>query len=413
MGISSTDHPQSAFISTANAQRLAGGLSRMRGAALKLGQMLSIQDETVIPKPVLEALERVRQGADVMPVWQLERVLDEQLGHGWREKVERFDDEPVAAASIGQVHRGMVDGREVVFKVQYPGVGRSIKSDLGNLKRLVVAGGLIPEKWFVEEAMKVAEEELERECDYVVERENQQRYRELVLKEDRLRGDFYVPEVFPELSSDAVLCSEWVAGVPVDRVSQLGKSERDKVGTLLLRLTLYELFVLGFQQSDPNFSNYLYDADTGRINLIDFGAARAYNEEFLMGYLSLIRACATRDREGVLEWSTTLGFLTGEESSTMLKTHVEASFAVGEPFSREFGKGGFEFTGTDIPKRTAILGTEMLKYRLTPPPKEAYSLHRRLSGAFLMSMKLGAKVDANGMLDEVIQRLITEGRLEK
>jgi aarF domain-containing kinase len=105
-----------------NAERLANALCRMRGAALKIGQMLSIQDETVLPPEIQSALERVRAGADVMPRWQLEKQLTSQLGVDWVKQVAEFDWEPKAAASIGQVHAAkLLDGRQVAMKVQYPG----------------------------------------------------------------------------------------------------------------------------------------------------------------------------------------------------------------------------------------------------------------------------------------------------
>jgi aarF domain-containing kinase len=111
-----------AVLSEANARRLANGLCRMRGAALKIGQMMSIQDEDMMPPQVAAALEQVRQSADVMPRGQLEATLTEELGDDWRSKVAEFEWEPSAAASIGQVHKARLhDGRQVAMKIQYPG----------------------------------------------------------------------------------------------------------------------------------------------------------------------------------------------------------------------------------------------------------------------------------------------------
>eukprot|EP01045_Picozoa_sp_COSAG04_P015536 COSAG04_NODE_1234_length_7631_cov_5.168747_1_plen_268_part_10 len=117
----------SALLTPRNSDVLAAELCRMRGAALKLGQMLSLQDESFLPPPLAEALKRVRTHADVMPTSQLERVMVENFGDGWREKFAHFGEQPAAAASIGQVHQAALhDGRAVAVKVQYPGVGRSI-----------------------------------------------------------------------------------------------------------------------------------------------------------------------------------------------------------------------------------------------------------------------------------------------
>jgi hypothetical protein len=152
-------------ISDENAERLAESLCRMRGAALKLGQMLSLQDDTSLPPSLSKALERVKQSADYMPKRQLSAQLVSQLGEDWRSKLMEFDDVPIAAASIGQVHRAkLLDGTEVAMKIQYPGVAESIDSDLINLKRLVQMTNLLPPGLFVDKIIEVASVELKAEC---------------------------------------------------------------------------------------------------------------------------------------------------------------------------------------------------------------------------------------------------------
>lgn len=137
--------PQTTLLSEKGAERVAETLCKMRGAALKLGQMLSLQDEGLLPEPLAKALERVRQGADMMPRHQLYAQLSRELGEDWQERLREFEDTPVAAASIGQVHRAVtLDGRTVAIKVQYPGVANSIESDLNNLKTLVTYMNVLP-----------------------------------------------------------------------------------------------------------------------------------------------------------------------------------------------------------------------------------------------------------------------------
>jgi aarF domain-containing kinase len=132
-------------LSDENAERLAETLCRMRGAALKLGQMLSVQDEGMLPPALARALERVKQNADYMPAKQLNEVLGGELGSAWRFRFREFHDKPIAAASIGQVHKAVLkDGTIVAVKVQYPGVAQSIGSDLANLKTLVTMTNLVP-----------------------------------------------------------------------------------------------------------------------------------------------------------------------------------------------------------------------------------------------------------------------------
>ncbi|XP_062197836.1 protein ABC transporter 1, mitochondrial-like [Phragmites australis] len=388
----------SPFLSDQNAERVALALCRMRGAALKVGQMLSIQDESLVPPPVLAALDIVRQGADVMPRKQLTSVLNAELGPDWSSKLRSFDYEPLAAASIGQVHRAVLkDGSDVVMKIQYPGVADSIESDIENVRLLLTYTNLIPKGLFLDRAMKVAKLELARECDYVLEANNQKRYKELLADTD----GFYVPKVIDELSSKKVLTSEFVPGVSIDKVALLSQETRNYVGCKLLELTIKELFVFRFMQTDPNWSNFLYDDATKQFNLIDFGAARDFPRIFVDDYLLMVVACANRNREGVLEMSRRLGFLTGEESEVMLDAHVQAAFIVGVPFSRP---GGHDFRANNITHSVSNLGATMLKHRLTPPPDEVYSLHRKLSGAFLACIKIGAVVPCREILFQVYEQ---------
>ncbi|XP_044502350.1 protein ABC transporter 1, mitochondrial-like [Mangifera indica] len=397
-GTPSSQEKQSAlspFLSDKNAERLAQALCRMRGAALKIGQMLSIQDESLVPAPILAALDIVRQGADVMPKWQLNQVLDSELGPDWQSKLTSFDYEPVAAASIGQVHQAVTkDGMQVAMKIQYPGVADSIESDIQNVKILLDYTNLIPKGLYLDSAMKVAKEELSRECDYELEGANQKRFRDML---SNSKG-FYVPIVVEDISSKRVLTTEFVSGVPIDKVVQLNQETRNYVGRKLLELTLMELFVYHFMQTDPNWSNFLYNEATKTINLIDFGAAREYPKSFVDNYLRMVLACANGDRDSVIEMSKKLGFLTGMENEIMLEAHVQAGFIVGLPFSKP---GGYDFRASNITQGISNLGATMLRHRLTPPPDEAYSLHRKLSGAFLACMKLGAVVPCRELLLEV------------
>ncbi|XP_071922608.1 protein ABC transporter 1, mitochondrial-like isoform X1 [Coffea arabica] len=410
----------SPFLSEKNAERLALALCRMRGAALKLGQMLSIQDESLVPAPILAALEMVRQGADVMPRSQLNQVLDAELGPNWSSKLINFDYEPMAAASIGQVHRAITEeGLEVAMKIQYPGVADSIESDIENVKLLLNYTNLIPERLYLDNAMQVAKDELSRECNYELEAENQKRFRHLL---SDAQG-FYVPLVVDDLSSRRVLTTELVSGIPIDKVALLDQETRNYVGKKLLELTLTELFFFRFMQvstfgatwnltsrdyncgtwscgTDPNWSNFLYDESAKCINLIDFGAARDYPKSFVDDYLRMVLACANSDREAVVEMSHRLGFLTGKESDIMLEAHVQAGFIVGLPFAKP---GGYDFRSANITKSISNLGATMLRHRLTPPPQEAYSLHRKLSGAFLACIKLGAVVPCRQLLLEVYE----------
>ena len=317
----------SLFLTQENGERLAASLSKMRGAALKLGQMLSMQDEGIVPPQWTAILDRVRQGADPMPQKQLLSTLDTELGAGWRDKLSHFKTEPIASASIGQVHAArMLDGRVVAMKVQYPGVARSIDSDLDNLLRVSRFTNILPPGLYAEHGVAEMRKELRAECDYVREANCQRVFKQTVGNDPF----FYVPDVVEELSSKHVLTSEFVRGTSLEHAVELPQDTRDMLARQILRLCLKELFVWRLMQTDPNWSNFLYDHSAGRLNLIDFGALREYPDKFVNSYQRLVVAAANGDRQILLEESVNLGFLTGNESKTMLDAHCDAGM-IGAP----------------------------------------------------------------------------------
>lgn len=390
----------------ANAQRLSESLRRMRGAAMKLGQMLSIQDESIAPLALTNALAQVRKGAEAMPQHQLLGQLEEQWGEDWKERIA-LEERPFAAASIGQVHRGTLvspasasDITKVAVKVQYPGVADSIESDLSNLSMLVKATGVAPPGLFLDNVVRVGREELKMECDYRRELESQRRFHALIASDPSLVADrFVVPQVIEDLSTERILVTELVHGGTIDKVVNLDQAERDRIGKAILRLTMLEVFVWRFMQTDPNWGNFLYDVHTRTTSLIDFGAAREYDEEFVTGYLNIVVANADRDEAALMRESVRLGFLTGDENGPMLEAHKASGFCLGEPF-RSYEP--YDFKASRITSRIAEHGSVFLKHRLTPPPEEVYTLHRKLAGAYNLCIKLGANIVCRDLLDEVV-----------
>ncbi|KAI8340382.1 ABC1 family-domain-containing protein [Choanephora cucurbitarum] len=400
----SQDNSGSVMLSESNVNRLVDKLSRMRGAALKMGQMLSIQgiqasgNSTGMPPQLEQILLRVHDSANYMPQKQMEKVMSKELGSDWQSLFKEFDPVPIAAASIGQVHAATLaeTNESVVIKVQYPGVADSIDSDLSNLKALVTFSNLLPRGLYLDNTIRVTKEELAWECDYIREANNAIRFKSL------LEGDrrYKVPKMFKDLCTERVLVSERLNGRVLSKAVEEPQDIRNQLGENLLRLCLREVFSFRFMQTDPNWSNFFYNKN--QVELLDFGACREYSKEFLDLYGRILMSAARNDREGVWEYSRALGFVTGYETEVMRNAHIDSVMVLGEPF-RESAPDNFDFTSQTITQRVRETIPVMLRHRLTPPPDETYGLHKKLSGAFLLCTKLGSKFDTKAVWREEVE----------
>ncbi|KAE8269334.1 hypothetical protein A4X09_0g2987, partial [Tilletia walkeri] len=407
---------KNAFMGEANLRRLVDKLSTMRGAALKMGQFMSIQDSNMLPPELEEVLLRVQNSANYMPEWQMEKVMREDLGPEWRSNFDSFSPIPFAAASIGQVHSAILSsthpsplaGTKVAVKIQFPGIKQSIASDLGYLTTLLTASALLPRGLFLDKTIETMRGELEDECDYVREAEMGRRFARLL---DEVQGpgkssavegvmDFAVPRVVDELCTGRVLTTEMMKGRPLTQSARYSQERRNQIATSILRLCLQELFQFRLMQTDPNWSNFLLNERTDTLELLDFGATREYSPAFIDKWFALLSAAVRGDRESCLEWSAKIGYLTGEESEAMLEAHLSSMLLLAEPFSPS-SPSPYPFTNQTITSRVRSHIPVMLKERKTPPPKETYSLNRKLSGAFLLCARLGAEVPCREVWEEV------------
>lgn len=281
-----------------NVGRLADRLSHLRGAAMKLGQMISMDAGDLLPPELAAILAQLRSQAHRMPPEQLRRVLDSEWGPDWRRRFARFNATPIAAASIGQVHRATLpDGRELAIKVQYPGVRESIDSDVDNVATLLRVSGVLPRELDLAPLLAEAKRQLHEEADYEREATQMTRFA------DWLDGhaDYVVPRPLPELTKARVLAMDFIDGIPIEALADAPQEQRDAAMRDLMALVLREMFEFGAMQTDPNFANYRFQPDAGRLVLLDFGAARDVEPATAQGYRSLLSAGLSGDRDAVRE----------------------------------------------------------------------------------------------------------------
>ena len=384
-----------------NVGRLADRLSHLRGAAMKLGQMISMDAGDLLPPELAAILAQLRSQAHRMPPEQLRRVLDSEWGPDWRRRFSRFNATPIAAASIGQVHRATLpDGRELAIKVQYPGVRESIDSDVDNVATLLRVSDVLPRELDLAPLLTEAKRQLHEEADY--EREAAQ----MIRFADWLDGhaDYVVPRPLPELTTARVLAMDFIDGIPIEALADAPQEQRDAAMRDLMALVLREMFEFGAMQTDPNFANYRFQPDAGRLVLLDFGAARDVDPATAQGYRSLLSAGLSGDRDAVREAAQAAGFL-GEAAVARHRPLVDRMIDIvvtemNRPGPFDFGDRGF----VEVLREQ---GMEMAADRSTwhIPPVETLFVQRKVSGTALLAARLEARVDVR----ELVRPYLEEG----
>ncbi len=387
-------------LTPANAARVADRLSHLRGAAMKLGQMISMDAGDVLPPELSAILARLRNQGYRMPPQQLDQVLAREWGRDWRRRFRHFEAAPVAAASIGQVHRATLpDGRRLAIKVQYPGVAESIDSDVDNVATLLRVSGLLPRGLDIAPLLDEAKRQLAEEADYTREGEQMRAYAA------RLDGDarYVVPTLEPELTTRNVLAMSFVEGQAIETLEAASQEARDAAMTALVTLVLRELFAFGVMQTDPNFANYRWQADSGALVLLDFGATRAVPAETADAYRRLIEAGLARDRDMIREVAVETGFI-GVDAARAHRGAVDRIIAaIDAALNRP---GAFDFGDRAFVPVVREEAKAMIADRDTwhVPHVETLFVQRKVSGTALLAARLKARVDVRGLAAAAIGR---------
>ena len=392
------------LLTPANVTRVADRLSHLRGAAMKLGQMISMDAGDLLPPELATIMARLRNQAYRMPPQQLDGVLMAEWGADWRRRFRRFEAGPIAAASIGQVHRATLpDGRMLAVKVQYPGVAASIGSDVDNVATLLRVSSLLPPTLDLAPLLAEAKRQLTEEADYIREGEQMRAYAA------RLAGDarYAVPVLEEALTTPRVLAMSFIEGRPVETLAEADQPTRDAAMTALIELVLRELFSFGVMQSDPNFANYRWQPESNRLVLLDFGATRAVPAATAAGYRALIEAGLARDLDRVRDVAVETGFLGADAAANhgpAVDRMIEAvDAAMNRPGPFDFGDRAF------VPViRDEVKGLVADRATWHVPDIETLFVQRKVSGTALLAARLKARVDVRGLATAAIGGVVTD-----
>ncbi|GAA3610919.1 AarF/ABC1/UbiB kinase family protein [Marihabitans asiaticum] len=379
------------------AEQLFTVLGSLKGGAMKVGQTLSVLEAAMpedLVQPYREMLVQLQDAAPPMSYSTVTDILDRQLGSGWeRTMVRDLSERPVAAASIGQVHRGTwSDGRTVAVKVQYPGADSALRSDLQQLARLArVMGSFVSGldiKSVTDELLERADEEL----DYALEAENQR----VFARAYRGDPDVAVPDVVAQ--TEHVLVSEWLDGSPLSQVIREGSQEvRDAVGALYLEMAASSPARCGMLQADPHPGNFRLTPD-GRLGVLDFGAVNRLPDGFPPRIGPLVSLALRGEAEALVDGLRAEGFIRQGVS-----VDPDRMLRYLRPFVEPLGKASHHFTREWLREVSAPLTDPRTEEFLTGAkfnlPPEYVLIHRVFLGNTAVLSQLEARVGAREIFE--------------
>ncbi|MEO0435503.1 MAG: AarF/UbiB family protein [Pseudomonadota bacterium] len=420
----SESEPEGNALLKREAQRFTAELGRLKGSYVKIGQMLALLGEHFLPKELTEALHQLESQTQPIPWSELEPSVRASLGGRYRQV--DVEEQALAAASLAQVHRvrRLVDGKEMVFKVQYPDLAEVIDDDFDAVIRMLLLARWIKGGRELDEWLRDMRLQLHHEIDYS---------RELAMTRDakqRLetqRGDsrYYVPEVFDTLCSENVLALEFVEGYRVNatEVAALSQRRRNALGEAMLELFFLELYEWGVLQTDPNFGNYLIKTADGsqargkrsqdQLVLLDFGSTMECDDQFRRHFGNAIAAGQIDDQDMLIESLVGLGCLRADASDFAKESFAEFCRMLLEPLRpvRDLPKehlnaqGHYRWGQSNLIQRVGKHAASSAATRhFVTPSREFALIVRKLTGVFTFITVLNAEFNGH----DLVQRYISD-----
>ncbi len=373
-------------------ERVASTLGELKGAAMKVGQMASAAKE-LLPPEVAEAMASLQKDAPPMDYEVIAEQIEAELGAAPEVLFRSFERTPFASASVGQVHRAVTDdGREVVVKVQYPGVDGAVDSDLAQVKLALRLGGLITiEKEHLDAVFDELRDRLHEELDYCNEADNVRTFRAFHSQHDWL----VVPDVVGERSSKRVLTLTYEPGHHMDELLNEPQELRDLIGTRVTRMICSQLFELQCVHADPNPANLAWRPD-GTVVLYDFGCVKSYDDDMLQAIRDILNAADTRDYPGLDSAMIRLGPLRPEHAPVPPDYYDRWLDVLCPPLWTE---GPFDFGAADIGKGVIKLVPSVVRRQhWWKPAPELTMLDRAIVGQYDIGRHVGSRIDLRSIL---------------
>ncbi|GAB3230777.1 AarF/ABC1/UbiB kinase family protein [Psychrobacter pacificensis] len=396
----------------AQASYLASELGKLKGSVVKIGQMLAIYGEHILPPEITRALQTLNDDTATLTWPTIEQTLRQLLG----EKLNELDVDPVpiGTASLAQVHRATVlaTGEQVVLKIQYPGVADAINSDLALFKRLLKVSNIVPQTRALDAWFEEIRDLLHHEVDYEAEAATTERFY------DRLSNDprYIVPKINRNYSKKRLLCMSYEPGITVvsEALQLLPHERRSAIGQAAIEIMMQEIFVWGEMQTDPNFGNYLVRVsestdDIDKLVLLDFGAIRQFDSNLLTIARGLLRAGYHHNHQAMTLAMTGYDFF--DSMSDKVRSDIASLFLLAtEPFSDPEKnddiptdcldeQNRYIWANSKLHSRLSTKATRaMQSFEFNLPPKEFMFISRKFIGAYTFLTVLDAHTNPNTLV---------------
>ena len=396
----------------AQASYLASELGKLKGSVVKIGQMLAIYGEHILPPEITRALQTLNDDTATLTWPTIEQTLRQLLG----EKLNELDVDPVpiGTASLAQVHRATVlaTGEQVVLKIQYPGVADAINSDLALFKRLLKVSNIVPQTRALDAWFEEIRDLLHHEVDYEAEAATTERFY------DRLSNDprYIVPKINRNYSKKRLLCMSYEPGITVvsEALQLLPHERRSAIGQAAIEIMMQEIFVWGEMQTDPNFGNYLVRVsestdDIDKLVLLDFGAIRQFDSNLLTIARGLLRAGYHHNHQAMILAMTGYDFF--DSMSDKVRSDIASLFLLAtEPFSDPEKnddiptdcldeQNRYIWANSKLHSRLSTKATRaMQSFEFNLPPKEFMFISRKFIGAYTFLTVLDAHTNPSTLV---------------
>lgn len=383
---------------------LAAELGKLKGSVVKIGQMLAIYGEHILPPEITRALQTLNDNTATLSWPTIEQTLRRLLGDKLNDL--EVDPIPIGTASLAQVHRATVleTGEQVVLKIQYPGVAEAINSDLSLFKQLLKVSNIVPQTRSLDAWFEEIRDLLHHEVDYEAEAETTERFYERLSHDSR----YIVPKINRNYSKKRLLCMSYEPGITVvsEELQMLSHERRNAIGQAAIEIMMQEIFVWGEMQTDPNFGNYLVRVsddkdDIDRLVLLDFGAIRQFDKHLLTIAHGLLKAGYHHDHQAMVLAMTGYDFF--DSMSDKVRSDVASLFLLAtEPFSDPTINPDIPTDSLDQDNRYiwansklhSRLSTKaskaMQSFEFNLPPKEFMFISRKFIGAYTFLTVLDA-----------------------